>query len=67
MLCWSKKHLDHIKQVNFKVTTLQEKQLRMIAYLFELAYDLMLAQRDNVSRSPGFETPLGIFGGQDGM
>ena len=32
--------------------------------LCELVYDLALAPGDNVSQSPGFETPLGIFGGQ---
>ena len=29
----------------------------------ELAYDLALKPSANVSRSPGFETALGIFGG----
>ena len=43
-------------------STLEEKQLHMVGYLFELAYDLMISPTDNVSRSPGFETPLGIFG-----
>ena len=44
-------------------STLEEKQLHMAGYLFELVYDLMISPRDNVSRSPGFETPLGVFGG----
>ena len=42
---------------------LQDKQLHMVGYLFELFYDLMIAPRHNVSQSPGFETPLGVFGG----
>jgi hypothetical protein len=37
------------------------KQLHMVAYLFELVYDLMLAPEENVSSSPGFERPLAIF------
>ena len=37
----------------------------MVAYLFELGYDLMLAPVDTISKSPGFETQLRIFGGQD--
>jgi hypothetical protein len=44
-------------------STLEEKQLHMVGYLFELAYNLMIAPQDNVSRSPGFESCLGIFGG----
>jgi len=35
----------------------------MVGYLCELAYDLALTPSDNVSQSPGFETPLGVFGG----
>ena len=31
----------------------------MVAYLMELAYDLMLGSFDRVSSSPGFESPLG--------
>jgi hypothetical protein len=42
---------------------LKEKQLHMVAYLCELAYDIALSPDHNVSESPGFETPLGIFGG----
>ena len=44
---------------------LRDKQLHMVGYLFELFYDLMIAPRNNVSCSPGFETCLGIFGGTD--
>jgi hypothetical protein len=37
----------------------------MVGFLFELGYDLMIADGDgdNVSESPGFEPCLGIFGG----
>ena len=34
---------------------LKEKQLHMVSYLFELVYDLMLSDKDNISESPGFE------------
>ena len=43
-------------------STLKGKQLHCLGYLMELAYDLALAPRDNVSSSPGFETCLGNFG-----
>jgi hypothetical protein len=40
---------------------LQEKQLTLLSYLFELLYDLALATSWNVSRSPGFVTPFEWF------
>ena len=56
--------LERVAAINFPGSlTLAEKQLHMAGYLFELVYDLVISPRDNVSRSPGFETPLGIFGG----
>ena len=44
-------------------STIENKQLHMLGYLFELFYDLMISPSANVSRSPGFESCLGIFGG----
>ena len=36
--------------------TMRERQLSMVAYLFELGYDLMISQNKfNLSRMPGFE------------
>jgi len=35
----------------------------MLVYLFELFYDLMISPSASVSRSPGIESCLGIFGG----
>ena len=35
-----------------------QKQLGVVAYLCELTYDLMIAEADNVSRSPGCEALL---------
>ena len=35
----------------------------IVAYLFEFGYDLALSLENNVSRRPGFESILGIFGG----
>ena len=39
-----------------------EKYQEYIAYLLELGYDLAIYPDNNVSRSPGFESFLGIFG-----
>jgi hypothetical protein len=61
---WSNEMLERIGAVNFAgAKDLKDKQLHMVGYLCELVYDLALAPCDNVSQSPGFETPLGIFGG----
>ena len=37
----------------------------MCAYQFEMGYDLAISPGCNVSRSPGFESVLGIYGGQE--
>jgi hypothetical protein len=36
----------------------------MCAYQFEMGYDLGISPGCNVSQSPGFESVLGIYGGQ---
>ena len=64
VLCWTTKALHKTSTTKFAgCKTNPEKQLHMVGYLFELFYDLMLSPDANVSRSPGFETCLGIFGG----
>ena len=51
---------ENINKVHFRgLNTYREKGVEMVAYLLELAYDLAIAPRDNISSSPGFET---IFG-----
>ena len=60
---WGNGYMEKIKNVNFKgcmMTT--EKQLHFIAYLWELGFDLMISPENNVSESPGFEVPFGVFG-----
>ena len=42
--------------------TKKEKQLMLVAYLFELVYDLMLSPTYCVSLNPGFESCHGYFG-----
>jgi hypothetical protein len=36
----------------------------IVAYQFEFGYDLALSPELNVLRSPGFESVLGVFGGE---
>jgi hypothetical protein len=51
-----------VGRVHFSgASSLADKQLHMIGYLCELAYDLGPGLLDNVSSNPGFETCLGLF------
>jgi hypothetical protein len=36
----------------------------LCAYQFEMGYDLAITPGCNISQSPGFESMLGIYGGQ---
>ena len=47
------------KHKRFK-NNLPEYKLSFMCYLFELIYDLAIGFNNNVSRSIGFEVPLGI-------
>lgn len=65
LFLWSKSELQQLKKVNFRglaAHDLEERQRHFVGYLCELAYDLAISPSKNVSSSPGFETPLGIFG-----
>jgi hypothetical protein len=56
-------YLRYLNRVKFRgIVNVEEKQVHMIEYLCELGY-LAIAPANNVSESPGFETPLGVFGG----
>ena len=62
LLSWTTAELELVDGVNFPGTTSREvKQLSMVGYLFEPIFDIMIARDGNVSKSPGFETPLGIL------
>ncbi len=52
-----------IKYALKKDLTPVQKFQDVIAYLFEFGYDLALSPENHVSRSPGFESILGVFGG----
>jgi hypothetical protein len=63
LFVWTKSDFKDINNVKFRdCNTLEEKQYKMIAYTFKKAYDLAISPVLNVSRNPGFETPLGFFG-----
>ena len=49
-----------VQKLGMKGRPNEEKFVALVAYLFELAYDLALDPRKNVSDSPGFEA-FGLF------
>ena len=56
LFVWRQEIMD---ELNKKGGDLKKLQLDAVAYLWELAYDLVLAKSENVSTSPGFES-LGL-------
>ena len=52
---YSKEEKERIRRTNFNGKSEGKKIMQMIAYLFELGYDLALSRIHNVSQSPGFE------------
>ena len=61
VLFLSKLDKEKIHNVKFRGKTPDEKMLDMIAYQFEIVYDLTICPMDNVSESAGFESCLGVF------
>ena len=51
LLVWTN---ETVKELNSKSGDLKKLQLDVVAYLWELCYDLLLARADNVSTRPGF-------------
>ena len=51
---------NKINEVNFRGSScLPTKQLNMLGYLWEFAYDLCIAPGSNISGNPGLEVLLG--------
>ncbi len=63
LLIMSKDDERRIKSCLKKEFIAVQKFQEVIAYLFEFGYDLALSPENNVSRSPRFESILGIFRG----
>jgi hypothetical protein len=62
ILNWPTTCIEKLKKWNLRgvgIDDIQERQLHMASYLFELGYDLCLSPRDNVSLAPGFESIIG--------
>ena len=50
------------KKMNLRGRTERLKFIDIVAYHFELAYNLYIAKIDNVSVNPGFESYLRVWG-----
>mmetsp|Transcript_11258 Transcript_11258/g.19944 ORF Transcript_11258/g.19944 Transcript_11258/m.19944 type:complete len:198 (+) Transcript_11258:449-1042(+) len=60
-LCFfSSAEIQKVRQISMNGREENQKIFCIVAYLFELAYDLALDPRKNVSSSPGFEA-FGLF------
>ena len=61
MFVWSEYVLDKLDRYDWNGLDMQEKKLSMLAFTWELVYELMLAPKDNFSESPRFERFLRDF------
>ena len=60
---WAEDVKNYVTKAGIKgANTLQDKQFQCVAYLIEMAYELLLAPADDVSTNPGFEPCLRIYG-----
>jgi len=64
LLIMSNDDKKHIKKSMDKDLASIQKFQDIVAYQFEFGYDLALSPEMNVSQSPGFESVLGVFGGE---
>ena len=65
LLILSEEEKKEIKGSMGKKLTYMNKFHYIVSYQLEFGYDLAICPGLNVSRSPGFESVLGVFGGDD--
>ena len=53
--------ISRVSEVNFHNWSKDEKIMELIAYQFELCYNLAIIPLDNVSSNPEFESILGVW------
>ena len=64
LLIFNERENTQIRASMGKGMTGLQKFHDLCAYQFEMGYDLAISPGCNVSRSPGFESVLGIYGGE---
>ena len=63
IFCWTKHVLaaaEKSRGLNCFIS-IEDKQLHLVGYLTEFSLGLLMSPKDCVSRSPGFESILGIY------
>jgi hypothetical protein len=63
LLNFDEKESKQIRASTGKGMTDIQRFHNMCSYQFEMGYDLAISPSCNVSKSPGFESVLGIYGG----
>ena len=58
---WSQDVMEKLRSHDWNGLSMKQKQLNMLAFAWELVYELMLAPKENCSESPGFERFLRDF------
>jgi hypothetical protein len=58
---WSERTLNTLNETNMCGATMKTKKLVLIAYLFEIYYDLLITRKNNVSHSFGLERSIDAF------
>mmetsp|Transcript_16663 Transcript_16663/g.27714 ORF Transcript_16663/g.27714 Transcript_16663/m.27714 type:complete len:142 (+) Transcript_16663:391-816(+) len=58
---WSVRTLKMLERTKMNGYSTESKKLVLVAYLFELYYDLLIAPSFNVSESAGLERFIGVF------
>jgi len=58
---WSVRTLKMLERTKMNGYSMESKKLVLVAYLFELYYDLLIAPSFNVSGSAGLERFIGVF------
>jgi hypothetical protein len=59
---WSDSTRHLVERTNFKDSDVfEDKQLHFVGYLMETCHGMLICESHNVSKSLGFELPMGIF------
>ena len=58
---WSDRTIKMLEKTKMNGYSMESKKLVLVAYLFEIYYDLLIAPSMNVSKSAGLERFIGVF------
>ena len=58
---WSDRTIKMLEKTKMNGYSMESKKLVLVAYLFEIYYDLLIAPSKNISKSAGLERFIGVF------